>query len=182
MADFKKNKIVIRSSKTQKNQKQQHRLQDKWVIWGHELNNQDWTIESYKKLYEFDNIENFWVFFNNINHFTNFMLFVMRDDILPIYEDKQCENGGFYSYVVKNNYDLSKSIKLLLIRMIGGTLTDREMYHQINGMSVSPKGPNAVIKIWNKNKNQNLNFYLPDSSFIGKYRYRPHVVDKKSVI
>jgi hypothetical protein len=158
------------ASKKKKNK--EHMLEDKWIIWAHDKETTDWTIESYKKIYEFNSIEGFWQFFNNINKFKDFMLFVMRDDILPIYEDQQCENGGYYSYIVPS-YELSNSIKLLLIRMIGGTLTDKESYHEIVGMSVSPKGSRAVIKIWNKNKNKQLNFYLQDSNFL-QYRYKAH--------
>ena len=58
--------------------------------------------------------------------------------------------------------------------MIGETLTDKEMYQEIVGMSVSPKGSRAVIKIWNRNKNTSLNFYLKDKNFIDTMRYRPH--------
>lgn len=148
-------------------------LQNKWIIWGHEINVDDWSIESYKQIYEFDTIEDFWIFFNNIKHFKDFMLFVMRGDTLPIYEDKMCENGGFYSYVVPIN-KLGNSINLLLTRMIGETLTDKEVYDEIIGMSVSPKGSRGVIKIWNKNKNERLNLYLKDMYFIDNFRYRPH--------
>lgn len=155
-------------------QMQKHKLESKWIIWGHELSVDDWTIESYKKLYEFDTIEDFWIFFNNIKYFKDFMLFIMRGDILPIYEDQACENGGFYSYVVPNNYNLGNSIIMLLTRMIGETLTDKETYNEIIGMSVSPKGSKAVIKIWNRNKDENINFYLKDKFFLDSMRYNPH--------
>lgn len=151
-----------------------HKLNSKWIIWGHELNVDDWTIESYKKIYEFDTIEDFWVFFNNIKHFKDFMLFVMRGDILPIYEDKACIKGGSYSYLVKNNHELGINILTLLIRMIGETITDKEMFDEIVGMSVSPKGSRAVIKIWNRNKDTSLNFYLKDRNFLDTMRYRSH--------
>lgn len=154
--------------------KKTNKLNTKWIIWGHELNNDDWTIESYKKIYEFDTIQDFWVFFNNIKHFKDFMLFIMRGDILPIYEDKECINGGSYSYLVKNNHELGNCILNLLIRMIGETLTDKEMYQEIVGMSVSPKGSKAVIKIWNKNKDTSLNLYLKDRNFLETMRYKPH--------
>ena len=150
-----------------------HKLQDKWNIWCHEINVDDWSIESYKQIYEFNSIEGFWVFFNNIKHFKDFMLFIMRGDTLPIYEDKNCENGGYYSYVVPTN-NLANHIISLMTRMIGETLTDTEVYDEIIGMSVSPKGGKSVIKIWNKNKDEKLNFYLQDKFFVGSYRYMPH--------
>ena len=158
---------------SKENNVQTHPLQDKWIIWGHEINNSDWSIESYKKIYEFDTIEDYWKFFKNIHHFKDFMLFIMRGDILPIYEDKMCENGGYYSYVVPVR-NLTDSIERLMTRMIGETLTDTELFGEIIGMSVSPKGQKATIKIWNKNKNTHLNFYLQDMFFTNKYRYFAH--------
>ena len=148
-------------------------LQDKWTIWAHDTQDTNWDIESYKKIYEFDTIEDFWVFFNNIKHFRDFMLFIMRGDTLPIYEDPKCKNGGYYSYVVPTP-QLPNSIILLLTRMIGETLTDLETFDEVIGMSVSPKGNRSVIKIWNKNKQEHLNFYLKDRYFKGNCRYFPH--------
>jgi len=148
-------------------------LESKWIIWAHDTQDSNWDIESYKKIYEFDTIEDFWIFFNNIKHFRDFMLFIMRGDILPIYEDPKCKNGGYYSYVVQTP-QLSNSIILLLTRMIGETLTDLETFDEVIGMSVSPKGNRSVIKIWNKNKQERLNFYLKDRYFKGNCRYIPH--------
>lgn len=160
-------------SQIQNNNNDKHPLQSKWTIWGHKLNDNDWSIESYKMIYQFDTIEDFWIFFNNIRQFKDFMLFVMRGDIYPIYEDKMATNGGYYSYVVPAS-SMTHSILMLLTRMIGETLTDNELFNEIIGMSVSPKGSRAVIKIWNKNKNVNLNFYLKDKFFVDKMRYKPH--------
>ena len=167
------NKLIIKNNNIYNNIKKKHQLQDKWIIWGHDINVDDWSIESYKKIYEFETIEDFWIFFNNIKLFKDFMLFVMRGNILPIYEDEMCKNGGFYSYVVPIN-KLGTSILLLLTRMIGETLTDKEVFDEIVGMSVSPKGSRAVIKIWNKNKNEKLNLYLKDIYFKDNYRYKSY--------
>lgn len=156
-----------------------HPLQDKWTIWAHAITDSNWSITSYKKIYEFQTIEDFWVFFNNIKHFRDFMLFVMRGDTLPIYEDPMCQNGGYFSYVVSSP-QLNTSVLALLTRMIGETLTDDYMYDEIIGMSVSPKGGRSVIKIWNKNKNnENINFYLKDRFFKpgSGIRYTPHRKD-----
>ena len=150
-------------------------LQSKWTIWGHKISDNDWSIESYKMIYQFQTIEDFWVFFNNIRQFKDFMLFIMRGDIYPIYEDKMCENGGYYSYVVPSS-QLRDSLLMLITKMIGETITDTELYNQVIGMSVSPKGSKAVIKIWNKNKDIKLNFYLKDRYF-QNMRYKAYKKD-----
>ena len=103
---------------------------------------------------------------------------MMRGDILPIYEDEECINGGYFSFVVPT-YNLTDSILNLAARLIGETLTDTEMYDEIIGISISPKGSKSVIKIWNRNKdNQDISFYLKDNNFLKTVRYTPHKKNK----
>ena len=45
------------------------KLQNKWSLWHHGLFNNDWTIESYKKLYTFDNIANFGYYIIILYHY-----------------------------------------------------------------------------------------------------------------
>ena len=152
---------------------EQHKLHSTWTVWGHALKDNNWEIESYKKLYEFDSIEDFWKFFNNVKDFSSFMLFIMRGSILPIYEDEENKKGGSYQYVVPTKSS-HHSIVQLVCRIIGETLTDVELYDEINGMSVVPKGGSSVINIWTKNSDQKLIFNnLKDRFFDpGHLRYK----------
>ena len=69
------------------------KLESKWTFWFHKLYEDYWSINSYKKLYTFDNISEFWCLYNNLKYLHNGMFFLMKNDIKPIYEDKHNING-----------------------------------------------------------------------------------------
>ena len=132
------------------------KLQNKWSSWHHELFNNDWSIESYKKLYTFDNIAEFWLLYNNFISLHNGMFFLMKNDILPIYEDKNNINGGYWSLKVTND-NVSKIWLYLSLDLIGGKLDKKNI---VSGLSISYKKKFYIIKIWIKNKNFNDIRYL----------------------
>ena len=43
-------------------------LNNNWVIWYHD-NNNDWTINGYKKIYEITTIEDFWEIYLRLNNY-----------------------------------------------------------------------------------------------------------------
>ena len=111
------------------------KLENSWNLWYHELFNSDWSIESYKKLYTFDNIAEFWLLYNNFISLDNGMFFLMKNDILPIYEDKNNINGGYWSIKILNN-DISKFWLDLSIELISGNLDKKNI---ISGITISYK-------------------------------------------
>ena len=123
------------------------KLENSWNLWYHELFNNDWSIESYKKLYTFDNIAEFWLLYNNFISLDNGMFFLMKNDILPIYEDKNNINGGYWSIKILNN-DISKFWLDLSIELISGNLDKKNI---VNGLSICNKRKFYIIKIWIKN-------------------------------
>ncbi len=140
-------------------QENTHKLQNSWTIWVHDLYDTNWDINSYKKIYEFNTIEDFWVFFNNkdaISSFDNYMYFLMKTNIPPIWENKCNINGGAYSYIISKNSAKQAWIKLC-IKLIGETLTHDDILH---GTSYSPKPNISIIKIWNKNSSIQCNLNI----------------------
>ena len=132
------------------------KLQNKWSLWHHELFDNDWSIESYKKLYTFDNIAEFWLLYNNFISLHNGMFFLMKNDILPIYEDKNNINGGYWSIKILNN-EILKIWLDLSIELIRGNLDKNNI---ISGITLSYKKKFYIIKIWINNKKYNKLSYL----------------------
>ena len=60
-------------------------LHRSWTFWFHKIDNITWEMDSYRQVYTFNNILDFWKLFNNINSFHLGMSFIMREGILPIY-------------------------------------------------------------------------------------------------
>ena len=68
-----------------------HKLNSTWTLWLHLPHDTDWTINSYKKVFSFDMLENAIALLENINEniVQKCMLFIMKNNIKPIWEDPE---------------------------------------------------------------------------------------------
>jgi hypothetical protein len=127
-----------------------HTLDNNWTVWMHMPNDIDWSINSYKKIYNFKTLEDCILFIENINKeiVEKCMLFIMKNNIKPIWEDISNKKGGSFSYKIniENIHDIWKK---LVYYLIGNTLSDNvELLNNINGISISPKKNFCIIKFW----------------------------------
>ena len=127
-------------------------LSDKWVLWYHDIYNDNHTRTSYKKIYEFETLEDFMMLMNNIPHVVSGMFYIMRDGIFPLFEDPRNVNGGIWTYKV-NKRNANKTWLYLACCLVGNTLTkDPENMRYINGIQISPKFNNCIFKVWSSDK------------------------------
>ena len=142
---------------------EEHKISNNWTIWFHKIDDKRWTLDSYENIAEINSIESYIYYYKEIKTFVHGMFFVMKENIPPLWEDENNINGGIITYKLsKSNSD--KTWKDLTSALIGGTLTDN--MDLINGISISPKINNCIIKIWvNKSNmltkikfNENLDF------------------------
>jgi len=127
-----------------------HKLSDKWTLWAHLPHDTNWNINSYKSIYTFDSIEAITALYKYIpeNMITNCMLFLMRDGIIPTWEDEKNKRGGCFSYKINNKFVPTVWNKLSY-NLVGNNLTkDKELLKHINGITISPKINFCIIKIW----------------------------------
>lgn len=131
-----------------------YKLKNKWTLWFHNINDNNWTLSSYIKLYSCFNIAQFWGLFNNHYELNKGMFFFMKDDINPIYEDKRNISGGYWS--MKVSLDDAKNMWTnLCIDLVSGNLDNFKI---INGLTISYKKKFYIIKIWiNNDKYNNIN-------------------------
>ena len=98
------------------------------------------------------------------------MLFVMRENINPTWEDKQNRNGGCFSYKISNKY-VYEIWKALLYALAGESLTkDPAHASLVNGITISPKKNFCIVKIWLKDctvQNPNEIIDIPNLSTQG---------------
>tara|TARA_B110000305_G_C19342412_1_gene589868 strand:+ start:714 stop:1259 length:546 start_codon:yes stop_codon:yes gene_type:complete len=130
-----------------------HNLNNKWTLWLHLPYDTDWSINSYKKVTTFDTLEDCIILIENINKeiIEKCMLFIMKNNIKPIWEDVENSKGGCLSYKIntENVYNVWKKLNYYLI---GETLIDdKDIMDNINGISISPKKNFCIIKFWIKN-------------------------------
>ena len=140
---------------------QQHTLNHKWTLWFHDPDDKRWTPDSYNKLATITTLEEFLTYYESIDSFISGMFFMMKNDIPPIWEDPANIKGGILTYkLLKTNSD--KIWEELSMMLIGGTLCDDYTY--INGISISPKINNCIIKIWIKDSSKMKSIALNKTS------------------
>ena len=89
-----------------------HKLSNTWVLWFHDPCDTEWGLESYQNIFEFDTIEHFWNLFNNLdkNLITQGMFFIMKKNIVPLWEDEKNENGGCWSYRIQKEIHMKRGL------------------------------------------------------------------------
>ena len=137
-----------------------YKLKNRWIYWYHGIKDKNWKIDSYKKVYEIDNIEKYIDIIKNIPDVTCGMFFIFKEGIMPIYEDKNHrEKGGYYSFkIMKQN--TNNIWRELTASLVGETLIKNK--ENITGISLSPKIRNCIVKIWVRDYKIDLNFINKD--------------------
>ena len=138
------------------------KLQNKWILWNHGLNDKSWSNNSYKNIFVYQNLYDLKIYFDNLDllQLQNSMYFIMRDGIFPTWEDNNNKNGCCVSFKVSSNHILN-TWKLLLQNILCENIHKNiQKYDNINGISISPKKEFNIIKIWFKCKIKNIDDYL----------------------
>lgn len=83
----------------------------------------------------------------------NCMLFIMRENTQPIWEDPVNRNGGCFSYKIFNKNVISVW-NTLCHALVGESMSiNKEFVSSITGLTISPKKNFCIIKIWVSNCN-----------------------------
>jgi len=138
------------------------KLQNRWNIYTHSTIDNNWNNESYNKLFSLDNLFDLKIFNNSVNKpfFSNNMIFIMRDNIFPTWEDKSNKEGCTASYKINTNdfYNLFEKIFESII--CENIHKDIDKYNEINGISIIPKKKFFIFKIWFKSNINNAENYI----------------------
>lgn len=144
---------------------EEYKFKNKWDLWYHHEKD-NWDISGYKNIYEINNPETFWRWYNNWNSVGGLLskqFFLMKKDVEPRWEDKNNINGGCWSLKINSTSAIlfwERISALLVLDQISNIKDD------INGISIClKKNNNCVIKIWNKNKKNDKIDYLNKEIF-----------------
>jgi hypothetical protein len=128
-----------------------HVLSEEWTLWAHLPQNSDWSLQSYIKIMTARHVEELISLVYSLHEklITECMLFFMRGNITPLWEDDENKQGGCFSYKVSQRIpDVWKNI---LFSVSGNTLTKEKAFNStINGISISPKKNFCIVKLWMK--------------------------------
>jgi hypothetical protein len=152
------------------------KLNDDWCLWAHLPHDADWSLNSYKLLYTFNTVEQTISLLNNLPEkcIKNCMLFIMRKNINPIWEDEKNKDGGCFSFKINNRF-IKDIWEKLTYSLAGENLFLNSEYNEkVNGITISPKKNFCIIKIWLNTcelttlDNINKNLDIHNESFIFK--------------
>jgi len=153
-------------------------LKDNWVLWFHDPKDQDWSIDSYKKLWTINTIEDLWILHKVLDErkIQEGMFFLMKNDIKPLWENEDNVNGGCWSYKISKR-DIYNSWIELAMALTNEKILKNEINSNINGISISPKKSFCILKIWNKDSNDSsldlLSKKIP-KLFVAQCIYKAH--------
>ena len=141
------------SKSTSSNNSEFKQLGTQWNLWAHLPHDSDWTVSSYKKIYKLTTVEETIAIIESLPEplVKNCMLFIMKDGIVPMWEDPKNRNGGCFSYKVsnKNVCEVWRDLSYLLV---GNTISSNMQFvNGVTGVTISPKKNFCIIKIWLSN-------------------------------
>lgn len=130
-----------------------HETYDKWSLYAHLPHNTNWSLESYKLIMTVETLEQLVSLLNYIpeNVVKTCMLFFMRRDIKPVWEDDANLSGGSFSFKVQNKNVINVWNKLCYMIASENASSDESVLNNINGVTISPKKQFCIIKIWMSN-------------------------------
>ncbi len=138
------------SSNVSTESEQFHPLSDKWTLWAHLPHDTNWTLSSYSKIHTFDTVEDTISLCETLPEkmIKNCMLFLMKDNIKPTWEDPKNRDGGCFSYKI-NNKQVNESWKTIFYNVVGRSISNNKAFSKsVNGITISPKKNFCIIKVW----------------------------------
>lgn len=160
------------------------RFPDRWCLWYH-YDMSSWTPASFKSLATISSVGELWAVIDGLLSTENLLLehlYVMREGIAPVWEDKRNRNGGCWSIKV----DLKDAVTIF-VKILAHVLGENSLFSSsgenlskhITGVSFCSKNSYSVItQAWVDDKNlHKINLLHPNISgkFLAEIIFRSHV-------
>jgi len=159
-----------------------------WTLYYHHPTDHRWTPDSYQKIITVKTWGTFFACMNMLEEviLQNSMLFWMREEVPPLYENHNNIRGGCYSLRINRSKSSNYFLLYTIACMLGAVVQDKD--NIIQGISISPKRVVEknqvfnVIKIWNKDcmkyKDINQLLKIDNIQASSEIIYTPHVQKK----
>jgi len=125
------------------------RFQYSWMLWYHDPENKDYSLESYVKVADVSTPQQFWTVVDSISKeaWESGMFFFMRRGFNPLWDSPENEAGGSWSKKVEASTVYDTFVDLMVHCVSNEMFTTRP--ETLAGVTVSPKGPFSIVKVWN---------------------------------
>lgn len=148
---------------------------DTWRAYVHHPNVTDWTHASYKSVGVLSGVDDFWLLWNACEPvITRTMMFVMRENVFPTWDDAACIDGAIGSALVPETR--APEVFREMVGMALGEWLARcpGRWSEVNGVSIAPKKEFCVVKLWTTStENKSGDFHWPTGIDGSKVRFQP---------
>ena len=129
-----------------------YELNDNWNMYYHLPDDKNWDLGSYKIIGSITSLSELIALNENVPEkvIKHCMLFVMRNNITPMWEDVMNRDGGCFSFKVINKLVFPVWKKLLYMLCGESLCKDKANSMLLNGITISPKKNFCIIKVWLK--------------------------------
>lgn len=151
-------------------------LNSEWNLWYHSIKDTRWTKESYKQIYTLKNLYDYKIMEELFqkNYLQNCMLFLMRNDIYPLWEDPENIEGCCVSFKIPSK-DLVKTWNTSILKIICEEIhKDKDNFNELNGVSISPKKEFNILKLWVRSNIKKYTTLFQE--------FEPHIHEKNSLV
>ena len=150
-------------------------LNDCWTLYFHDPDNDKWDAKSYQIIHNISTVED-WVdahaSFQNMWH--DGMFFLMREHILPLWEDPHNQPGGCLSFKVSKP-DVKEYWFQLGAKCLGEVLAKQGVSPDIVcGVSISPKRSFCILRVWLSQPAESDQFHL-EAPHYSQVMYKSHI-------
>ena len=122
-----------------------------WILWYHDPNNADYSLESYIKIMEVSTAKDFWAIVDGISAeaWNSGMFFFMKEGYRPLWDAVENDKGGAWSKKVDASETHTVFVDCMVHCLAGSFLKSQN--DTVVGVTLSPKGNFHIIKVWNTN-------------------------------
>jgi hypothetical protein len=158
-------------------------MDHQWVLWYHDPENKDYSLAGYMNLADIGTPEQFWSVVEAIprDAWDSGMFFFMKAGFKPLWDSPENEGGGAWSKKIEASTTFDTFVDLMVECMSGELLSERP--ETLAGVTLSPKGPFSIVKIWNTSIAVSKNSILNNKSKVFRVSddvtYTPHKLRPK---
>jgi hypothetical protein len=136
------------------------KLQYSWILWYHDPDSKDYSLESYIKVADLSTPQQFWSIVDSISKeaWESGMFFFMRRGFKPLWDVPENEAGGAWSKKIEASLVHQTFVDLMVNCIANEVLSSRK--ETLVGVTISHKGAFSIIKIWNTTTTVSGNTYL----------------------
>jgi hypothetical protein len=124
-------------------------LPQTWVLWYHDPNHADYSLESYIRIASINTATDFWTLVEGISleAWNSGMFFFMLEGYRPLWDVPENDKGGAWSKKVDASDTHNVFVDCMIHCMANKFLKNHN--ECIVGVTLSPKGQFHIVKVWN---------------------------------